>query len=149
VRVFLLRDLPGVGKKGSEVDVSDGYARNYLIPKGLALEARPGLLRSEEERRRASSERERREEERARSIAERISGKVVEVRVEVGEGGKMFGSVTSQWIADVLASEGITIDKKCIELEGPIKSLGDHRVRIRLHPKVSCELIVSVVGDRR
>lgn len=149
MRVFLLRDLPGLGKKGSEVQVSDGYARNYLIPKGLAVEATPGVLRSEEERRRAQLERERRDEEKARALAERISGMVLRVKAMVGKEGKMFGSITPQEIADLLALEGIKIERKCIELESPIRSLGDHRIRVRLHPKVSCYLVVSVEEDRR
>lgn len=129
------------------MDVKPGFARNYLIPKGFAYPASEGNIRRlEEERRQATASRERRLE-RAEDLAAAIEGTSVSFNVRAGEEGKLFGSVTTADIADELARTGLTIDKRDILLDEPLKELGVFRVPVRVHADVRPEITVWVVAE--
>ncbi len=144
MKVIFVVDVANVGQKGEVKDVASGYARNYLIPKGLALEATPGRLKDLQLKEKARARKSAKEAEAAQKIADSIAGKQFAVKAKTGEGGKLFGSVTSGDIAQLLSAGGVQLDKKKIELEEPIKVLGEHPVKIRLHPDVSASITVLV-----
>jgi large subunit ribosomal protein L9 len=136
MKIILLDDVTKVGRRGEVRDVSDGYARNFLIPKKLALSATAGNLKNLE-----------RVKADAESLRAKIEGLVYEQRRQASEEGKLFGSVTSQDVADFLGTRGIPMDRKRITLEEPIKALGEHSVSMRLHPDVVAQLRVNVVRE--
>ncbi|WP_027717112.1 50S ribosomal protein L9 [Desulfovirgula thermocuniculi] len=148
MKVILLEDVKNLGPKGAVVEVSDGYARNYLLPRRLAVEATPGRLK-ELEMLKASQDRRRREEEaRARELAARLDGLELTIAVRAGEGGRLFGAVGTKDIAAALSGQhGLEVDKKKILLKDPIKQLGDYQVAIKLHPAVQARIKVSVVAQ--
>jgi large subunit ribosomal protein L9 len=127
------------------VQVKDGYARNYLLPKNLAREATPGNLKSIEQERKKWALLTEQEKDKAQKAADLIQGLKVVVRKRVGESGTLYGSVTSNEIADQLLAQGIEVDKRRIELSHPIKSLGLHDVEVRLHREVAAHIQVEVV----
>ncbi|MBQ4595451.1 MAG: 50S ribosomal protein L9 [Firmicutes bacterium] len=139
--VILLKDVKGTGKAGEVVKVSDGYARNMLLPKGLAKEATEGNVRNLEKQKAIAAEKK----EAAQKQAEEMSKITVIVKSKGGENGKLFGSITSKDIADALEKqEGIKVDKKKIDLAAPIKQTGDTEVTVKLFPEVSAKLKVTV-----
>ena len=144
MQVILMRDVLHTGKRGEVIDVKPGYARNFLIPKGLALEATPGNQQYFNEQRKKIDARHAREREAAERVAADISGTRIKVSKRVGETETLYGSVTATEIHLLLQEKGISVDKRRIDLEGGIKSLGDHQVRIELHPEVVAEVTVTV-----
>lgn len=145
MKVILEDDVPNVGAAGSVAQVADGYARNFLIPRGLARPATPGGQReaagiAERARRRAA-----REEAAARETAARIEAVTIEIPLKTGEEDRVFGAATTADIAEALARQGVEIDRHRIVLEAPIKTLGDHRVPVRLARGVSATLKVRTV----
>ena len=147
IEVILREDIKTLGRAGEMVRVKPGYARNYLLPQGLAYEATEGnrkRIAAETRVRAAKDQAERTEAER---LAGTLSGLTLTLKGKAGEEGKLFGSITSQDIAEALASEGYSFDRRKIELEHPIKSTGSHAVSLRLHPDVHAELRVSVVAE--
>jgi large subunit ribosomal protein L9 len=147
IEVILREDIKTLGRTGEMVRVKPGYARNYLLPQGLAYEATEGnkkRIAAETRVRSARSQAERTEAER---FAATLSEVTLTLSGKAGEEGKLFGSITSQDIADALARQGHTVDRRKIELEHPIKSTGAHTVAVRLHPEVNAELRVSVVAE--
>jgi large subunit ribosomal protein L9 len=147
MEVILREDVKTLGKAGELVRVRPGYARNYLLPQGLAYEASEGnkkRIAGEQKARTAKAA-----EERAGAEAEaaKLGAVAVTIRAKAGEEGKLFGSVTSQDIADALAAQGQAVDKRRIELEHPIKMLGWHTVPVRLHSEVMAEVRVQVVPE--
>ena len=144
MKVIFLKDIPGTGKKGEVKEVSSGYARNYLIPHGFALEATPGHLKELKLREENISKKTAREIQEAQATAAKLSGKIVTIKAKAGEEGRLFGSVTSADVAAALSAEGIKIDKKKIELEQHIKTLGSYTAQIRLHPEVSVAVTVLI-----
>ncbi len=147
IEVILREDIKTLGRAGEMVRVKPGYARNYLLPQGLAYEATEGnrkRIAAETRVRAAKDQAERTEAER---VAGTLSGLTLTLKGKAGEEGKLFGSITSQDIAEALASEGYSFDRRRIELEHPIKSTGTHAVSLRLHPDVHAELRVSVVAE--
>jgi len=144
VKIILKENVPNLGQAGEVVKVADGYARNYLIPRGIAEEATPGSMARAEEYRKKQEDMEDSVRKEAREIAAKIKGIKMEVGMKSGEKGKLFGSVTSGDIADYLNSQGLTVDKKKVELEENIKTLGTHIVPIKLHPEVVVDLEVIV-----
>lgn len=144
MKVILTRDVPNVGLSGEVKEVAPGYARNYLIPKGLAVEATPGRLKELKMREEAKVKKAAREVEEARKIAEKIDGKSFTVKAKSGERGRLFGSITSADIAKVLQAYGVSVDKKKIELKDPLKELGSFDVEIKLNPEVSARITVLV-----
>ena len=147
IEVILREDIKTLGRAGEMVRVKPGYARNYLLPQGLAYEATEGnrkRIAAETRVRAAKDQAERTEAER---VAGTLSGLTLTLKGKAGEEGKLFGSITSQDIADALAGEGYSFDRRRIELEHPIKTTGTHAVSLRLHPEVHAELRVSVVAE--
>ena len=148
MKLILLEDVKSVGKKGDIVNKNDGYALNYLIPKKLAVEATKANMNDLELKKKAEEKRKKEELEEAKKIAEQLNDKVVKVSVKAGENGKVFGSVTNKEIADALAKQtGMDIDKKKISFDAPIKMVGRRIVKIKLHPQVTVELAVEIVGE--
>jgi large subunit ribosomal protein L9 len=148
VKVVLRSDVEALGKKGDLVDVADGYARNYLVPRGLAMRATKGVVAQAAAMRRNREVREGREREAARELASRLASTRVEVKARAGEAGKLFGSVTSADIADALAAQtGVTVDRRALHLDEAIKELGAHEVPARLHADVTVTVGVDVVAE--
>ncbi len=147
MKVILIDEIRGLGTRGDIVQVKDGYARNYLLPKKLAREATPGNLKSIEQERKKWSLLSEQEKTAAQKAAEKIEGMKLVIRKKVGDSGTLYGSVTSSEIADALLAEGIEVDKRRIELSHPIKSIGAHDVDVKLHREVSAHVQVEVVGE--
>ena len=145
MEIILKEEVDNIGPSGTRTEVADGYARNYLIPKGLAVEATEGNLKILEREREIEEIKRRKELKQARRVAARIKKTSLTITREVGEQDKLYGSVTTKDIADALAQEGIVVDKKYIELDDPIKSLGVFNVPIRLHEEVTSKVKVWVV----
>lgn len=147
VQLILKEDVEHLGTAGEVVDVKPGYARNYLLPQGLAYEATEGnLKRLEQERRRVEKAAER-EKEQAEDLARQLEDASVTFSVRAGEEGQLFGSVTAADIADRLQDQGLEVDKRWIELEEPIKQLGVYTVTVDLHSEVRPGLKVWVVSE--
>ena len=146
--VILNRDVKGTGKAGDVVKVSDGYARNMLLPKGYATEATDGNIRNLEKQKANAAEKKAEEKAAAQQTAEKIGALSVEIKTKAGEGGKIFGSITSKDIADALKDQHkITVDKKKIQLDSPIKQTGEMMVEIKLYTEVNAKLKVIVTAE--
>ena len=145
MKVILLDDVAKLGRRGEVRDVSDGYARNFLIPKKLALSATSGNLNNLEHIKKQQDAKAGRIKGDAEALRARIEALSYEERRQASEEGKLFGSVTSQDIAEFLEKKGLKIERRRIHLDEPIKTLGETRVTIRIHPDVTAELPVSVV----
>lgn len=145
MKLILIDEVRGLGGRGDLVSVRDGYARNYLLPKQLAREATPGNLKAAETERKKWAALTNQEKAAAQKLADELRGVTVVVRKRVGETGTLFGSVTSNDIADALAGRGFDIDKRRIEMGHPIKSLGSHELEIRLHREVEARITVEIV----
>lgn len=147
MKVVLRDDVADLGVKGDLVDVADGYARNYLVPRGLALRATKGVVKQAEAMRRNREARDIREREGAQALAARLADRPIEIPARAGEGGKLFGSVTAADIAEAIGARvGVEIDRRLIDLAEPIKEIGEHVVILRLHAQVSPEVTVAVVA---
>lgn len=147
MKIILRQDYENLGNAGDIVKVKPGFARNYLLPKKIAYPAQPNYLRMIEEEKRQKEQRQRKEKKLAEAVAEKLSAVSVTISVSVGEEDKMFGSVTSQDIADELAKQGYEIDRRKIVLEEPIKALGIHQVPIKLYTGVEANVKVWVVKE--
>lgn len=147
MQVILRERLENLGSEGDVVDVKPGYARNYLIPKGLAYEASAANVRRLEAERAAQERRDAATLDEARQRAGALEGVSLTFHARAGQEGKLFGSITSADIAEKLASQGVEIDRRTIELDEPIKSLGVTRVPVRLHPQVKPEIQVWVIAE--
>ena len=144
--VILLKDVKGTGKAGEVVKVSDGYARNRLIPKGLAKEATEGNIRNLEKQKEIADEKRAEQKAAAQKQAEKINEITLTIRSKGGESGKLFGSITSKDIADALQEqENIKVDKKKIVLDSPIKQPGSSEVTVKLFPEVTAVLKINVI----
>ncbi|OOB80019.1 MAG: 50S ribosomal protein L9 [Epulopiscium sp. Nele67-Bin002] len=147
MKIILTQDVKKVGKKGEILEVKDGYARNALLPKGLAIEATPANLNQLKLDQKQEDKRKQEELELAQSIKEKIHDRKVKIAIKTGEGGKVFGSVTTKEIADSINKEyKVKIDKKKVHLTNPIKAIGAMTVSIKLHPKVTADVIVETVS---
>lgn len=148
MKVILLEDVKGHGVAGEVVDVSPGYARNYLLPRGLAEEATKQNLARAKNRQRAEANRREQELKEANELAKTLSGLTVTLTAKSGESGKLFGSITSQEIAEALKEQhGVELDRRKIVLEDPIKSLGEIELDVRIYPEVTGKLKVSVKAE--
>ena len=146
MKVILTDEIRGLGGRGEVVQVKDGYARNYLLPKKLALEATSGNMKVAEQEKKKWDVLSQKEKGDAQKAATEMEGLKIVVQKRAGEEGTLFGSVTANDIADALAEHNITVDKRRIELEHPLKSLGVHEVGIRLHREVTARVQVEVVA---
>ena len=147
IEVILREDIKTLGRAGEMVRVKPGYARNYLLPQGLAYEATEGNKKRIAAETRVRSARNQAERDQAEREAATLRDVTVSLTSKAGEEGKLFGSITSQDIADALARQGHSVDRRRIELEHPIKTTGVHSVTVRLHPEVHAELRVSVAAE--
>jgi large subunit ribosomal protein L9 len=144
VKVILTTDVPKLGKSGEMKNVADGYATNFLIPQKLAVPAAGGAYRAWQHDIASREEKRQREREEAEIATNRISSTTLTMGVKVGEGGKLYGSITSKDIADALARRGIEIDRHKIELEEPLKSLGTYKVAVKVYSGMTSEVTVVV-----
>lgn len=148
MKVVLREDVETLGHKGDLIDVADGYARNFLVPRGLAIVATKGVVSQAAAMRRNREVRDNREREAARELADRLSAASVRVEARAGEGGKLFGSVTTSDIASALAAlTGVAVDRRKVALAEPLKVLGPAEVSVQLHPEVTVTLVVEVVAE--
>ncbi|HEX5817644.1 MAG TPA: 50S ribosomal protein L9 [Gemmatimonadales bacterium] len=147
MEVILRQDVQSLGKAGEMVRVKPGYARNFLLPKGLAFEATEGNKKRIAAESKARETRLASEKAAAGALATKLGAATVTLKGKAGEEGKLFGSITAQDIADALAAQGLEIDRRRIELEHSIKTLGFHSVAVRLHPEVHAEVKVNVVAE--
>ena len=147
MRVILTTDVESVGKMGEIKEVKNGLARNYLIPKKLAIRATPGNIKVWEQKSNIIMKREEGLKVEAQGYASKIDGVSVSIAVKVGEGNKIFGSVTSQNISAALKEAGFEVSRKDIKLESPIKALGTHNVSVKLYQEVEAIISVTVVGE--
>ncbi|TCO77986.1 50S ribosomal protein L9 [Marinisporobacter balticus] len=146
MKVILLKDVKGLGTKGAVVNASDGHARNFLIPRGLAKEATTGSMKVLEKQKSAQEKKKHEELEEAKALAEKLSNLTVKLKGKAGEGGKLFGSITSKDIAEGLAKQHkIKIDKRKIQLDTSIKTLGALFVEIKVYPEVTGKMKVEVL----
>ncbi|MFM8793572.1 MAG: 50S ribosomal protein L9 [Acidimicrobiales bacterium] len=146
MRVVLRQDVQGLGKRGDIVTVSDGHARNLLLPKGMAFPATDGAVAQAEAMRRRRDLREAADRDSARTVAEALGAKVITIKARAGSEGRLFGSVTSADIAGALAAQaGVTLDRKKIVTQ-PIRTTGQHTAVVRLHADVECTVTVNIVG---
>ena len=147
MKVILTADLPHVGNVGQVVEVANGYGRNYLIPHGLAILSTPGNERSLAQQQKARLAREAKNKADAEALATQLQALSLSIAKKTGEGERLYGSVTSMDIADLLKAQGVSLDRRRIVLDTPLKTLGTHRVPIRLHPEVTTEVEVAVTKE--
>ncbi|MCE5312236.1 MAG: 50S ribosomal protein L9 [Nitrospiraceae bacterium] len=145
MKVILKEEVRNLGHMGEIVSVKDGYARNFLIPQGLAVEANMGNVKELENEKRKIQQKAAKMKASAQELASKISAVSVEIKAKAGEEDKLFGSVTAMDIAEALKTKGFDIDKKKIVLDEPIKRLGDFKVDIKVFPEVAAHIAVSVV----
>lgn len=147
MQVILKADVKGQGKKGQMVNVSDGYARNFLLPRGLAVEANKANLTEMKSQAEAKAYHEEVAFEEAKVLAVRLNEITLKMQAKAGEGGRLFGSVTSKDIADLLKmQEHIVLDKRKIVLHDPIKNVGTYHIDIKVYPEVSAKLTLEVTA---
>jgi len=147
MKIVLRDDVENLGHKGDVVDVADGYARNYLVPRGLAMKATKGVVAQAEAMRRNRSAKEARDVEAAQTQAAQLEGARIEIAARAGEGGKLFGSVTASDVADaILAQRGIEVDRRRVGLDEPVKELSELDVTVKLHTDVEATVTVVVVA---
>lgn len=147
MKVIFLQDVKGQGKKGQVKDLSEGYVRNFLLPKGLAKLASDGNLKTLEAQHASEEKRKVKEKEDAQALAKRLEEMTIVVKAKAGEGGRLFGAITSKQIAEAMAANGIKIDKRKIELDDPIRTLGVTQVPVKLHPEVKAKLNVQAAEE--
>lgn len=145
MKVILKQDVKGLGKKDEIVNASDGYAKNYLIPRGIAIEATSGNVNETVNKQKAAADKKQRELDKAKEFASKLKDKTVIIKAKAGESGKLFGAVSGKDIADAVKNQyKIEIDKKKIVLDDPIKTAGDHEVEIRIYTGVVVSINVKV-----
>jgi large subunit ribosomal protein L9 len=148
MRVVLRADIDKVGKRGDIIDVADGYARNYLLPKGHAILASNGVTEQAAAMRRARDLKDAKDRESAEAVARTLVPMVIRIPARSGPGGKLFGSVTSTDVIDAVAEQAkVSLDRRRVHLDEPIKSLGTHEVPVKLHSDVEFRVTVEVVAS--
>jgi len=147
MKIVLRSNVDGLGSRGEVVDVADGYSRNYLIPKGLAMRATPGAEAEAQAMRRVEDLRNEQSRDAANALAQRIGATPMVIAARASEEGRLFGSVSATEIIGAAAHAGIEIDRRVVQMDEPIKELGDHSVTLVLHPEVNMAISVSVIAD--
>ena len=148
VKVILQTEVKALGKKGQVCEVADGYGRNFLLPRGLAVEATAGNIQDMTHKKAAEEKRKDNEKQAALNLAQKLNELIIEVITKTGEGGRLFGSVTNKEIAETLKKRyAIDLDKRKLEVKEPIKSLGNYVIQVKLHPEVIAKLQVQVIGS--
>jgi len=148
MRIILLNDVPSLGRAGDVREVKDGYARNYLIPRGMAATATAGNLQKLQRTVEATQQREARTRAELAATKTRLESRVVEVHARAGEDGRLFGSVTANDVAAAITRGGVEISKKQVELDEPIKTTGFYKVPVRLHHQQTAMVEVNVIGGQ-
>jgi len=149
MKVILVKDVEGWGTVGDIIDVKRGFARNYLIPKGLAYEAKDNYVKMVQEILKQKSRKLQKEKEKAEELAKKLDGMEIVITRPVGTTGKLFGSVSTADIAEALKEKGIEVERKKIMLRSPIKNIGAYNIQIRLHPEVSATIKVHVQPEEQ
>lgn len=148
MRLILTQEVSGLGSPGDVIEVKDGYGRNYLLPQRFAMKATKGAEKQMETLQRSRAAREVRTLDEAKSLAGQLGALTVTLKARAGDGGRLFGSVTTTHIVDaVRAAGGPELDKRRVELHGAIKSVGKHTVTVRIHPEVAAEVSLDVVAS--
>lgn len=147
MKIVLKDDVKNIGKMGHIIDVADGYARNYLVPRGLAIEANTKNIKALEHEKRIIEKKAKKIKNSAQELSNKISAMTFTIKAKAGDEGKLFGSVTTMDIAELLQKEGIEIDKKKISLDEPIKRLGSYSVNVKIHPEISTQFKVEVIQE--
>ena len=149
MKVILKEDVRKLGKKDAVVEVSDGYARNFLFPRGLAVEGTAQNVNILKDKTAAAERRDSRLTAEAEAVKAKIGGKVVRMGVGAGEGGRLFGSVTAAQVAEALQAQyGVKLDKKNVKIDGAVKALGAYPLTLKLYPGVECAMTLSVEGQQ-
>lgn len=148
MKVILHKDVKGVGKKGEVKEVAEGYARNYLLKNKLAVEATDGNMKSLKKKKQSEQKRQEEEKQEAQQLAKRLEQEEIVIKAKSGEGGKLFGAVSSKQIADALKKKKYNVDKRKIVLDEPIRSLGVTKVPLKVHPEVMATINVQVVDEQ-
>jgi large subunit ribosomal protein L9 len=147
MKVILKEDVKNLGKMGDIVNAAEGYARNFLIPKKLAVEAVIENIKELEHQKKIIQERAKKQKSSAQTLSEKISSLNLFIKAKAGEEEKLFGSITSMDIAAALKNEGIDMDKKKISVEEPIKRLGSYTVNVKVHPEITAQLNITVIAE--
>ena len=147
MKVILLQDVKGQGKKGEVVDINEGYARNFLVKKGLAEIATASKLNDISQKKSAADFHKAEEIKATKALAEELKDKAFTVKIKAGQGGKVFGSVTGANISEAMQTAGYTVDKKKIVLSQPIKNVGEYDVDLKLMEGISTKIKVTVIGE--
>ena len=148
MKVILKQDIRTLGKRGEIKEVSDGYARNFLLPKGLVMEATQSNLKILADQKESAARKEEMERAEAQELAKVLSGRIVTFKVKTGEGGRLFGSITAKDIADQIEKEHrLELDKRKITIDDSIKNIGDYQVKIHLYKGISVEINVKVISE--
>ena len=148
MKLLLKEDVDGLGLCGDEVEVKDGYGRNFLIPKGKALLATPNNLKAFNHQKRIVQAKVKKVTAIAQGVADEISKVILQTKKKMGEGGKMFGSVTAQEISDLLKAKGVEVDRRKIQIQEPIKKAGEYTIPVKLHPEVTGQIKLTVEGEK-
>ncbi|WP_334077838.1 50S ribosomal protein L9 [Paenibacillus sanfengchensis] len=147
MKVIFLKDVKGQGKKGEIKNVSEGYAQNFLIPQGLVRPATEGNVKTLEHQTAAELKRKEKEKEEAIALGKKLEEMTVSLKAKAGEGGRLFGAITSKQVAEALEKAGVKIDKRKIEMQEPIRTLGVTQVPVKLHPEVKSTFKVQVTEE--
>lgn len=148
MKVILLEDVAKLGQKGEVVDVADGYARNYLMPRGLVKQATAGGLKELKVVKEREAEHKKKQKKKAQALADQLEGKAVDIITKAGDKGRLFGSVTNKEIAEAIHGQyQVKVDRRKIDLKEAIKSLGEHSVSVKIHPEVAANMVVRVVSE--
>ena len=147
MKVIFIKDMKGQGKKGQVKEVSEGYAQNFLLPRGIARPATDGNMKTLDNQKAAEDRRKQEEKAEAEALAKKLEAEVTELKAKSGEGGRLFGALTSKQIAEALAAKGLKVDKRKIELDEPIRTLGVTQVTVKVHPEVKATLKVQVTEE--
>ncbi len=147
MKVILIHDVKSIGKSGEILDVSDGYARNFLFPRQLAQEATAGALKQAEQRIRTEQIKRAKQKAEAEDLAGKLTGARVQVKAKAGTEGRLYGAVTSKEIAEAIKGQtGLVVDRRKLDLPDPIKALGNFEIPARIHPEVTATLHVEIVS---
>ena len=148
MKVILKQDVKALGRHGDVKEVADGYARNFLFPKGLAVEATPGNMKILADQKANVTRRELENEAEAKDLAAKLNGLVIPFKAKAGEGGRLFGSITAKDVADqILKSAKFELDKRKLEIDDAIKTVGDHQVKVHLYKGVTATITVKVSAE--
>jgi large subunit ribosomal protein L9 len=148
MKVILNQEIKALGKRGEIKEVSDGYGRNYLLPKGLAIEATSGNIKVLNDKKESAARKEEMEQAEAQILVKKLEGCKITFKVKTGEGGRLFGSITAKDVADQIKKEhGLELDKRKLAIDDSIKNIGDYLVKIHLYKGISTEITVKVIGE--